>query len=108
MMIGTTLNSIIRSDEKPKYAVTSMVVGAILNIILDHIFVFELKWEVKGAATTIISQIVTFIINILYLKKFKSIKLTKESLKLEKQSSTKIITLGISSFITQMSFVLVV
>ena len=79
VMIGTTLNSIIRADGSPKYSMTSMVVGAILNIILDAIAIFVLKWGVAGAAlATIIGQFVTFLMNILYIKKFKTIKLTKK------------------------------
>ena len=109
MMIGTTLNSIIRSDGSPAYAMKTMVTGAILNTILDPIFIFIFKWGVTGAAiATIISQIITFILNIIYLKKIKSIKINKNSFKLKKQESLKVTTLGISSFITQMSFVLVI
>ena len=109
MMIGTTLNSIIRSDGNPAYAMKTMVIGALLNTALDPIFIFILKWGVKGAAlATIISQTLTFILNVLYLKKIKSIKINKQSFKLKKQESIKVTTLGISSFITQMSFVLVV
>lgn len=109
MMIGTTLNSIIRSDGQPAYAMKTMVIGAILNTILDPIFIFVFRWGVTGAAlATIISQILTFILNVLYLKKIKSIKITKKSFKLTKEASKKVSTLGISSFITQMSFVLVI
>lgn len=109
MIIGTTLNSIIRADGSPKYAMTSMLVGAILNIILDPIFIFVLKMNVQGAAiATVISQIVTFVINIVYIKKFKSIKLEKSSFKLSGGICRKVSMLGISSFITQMSFVVVV
>jgi len=109
MMIGTTLNSIIRSDGNPAYAMKTMVIGAILNTILDPIFIFIFKWGVTGAAlATIISQVLTFILNILYLKKIKTIKINKNSFKLTRQASRKVTTLGISSFITQMSFVLVI
>ena len=109
MIIGTTLNSIIRADGNPMYAMKTMIIGAILNTILDPIFIFILKWEVTGAAlATITSQLITLILNIKYLKKFKSIKINKKSLQLKKHQSLKIITLGISSFITQMSFVLVI
>lgn len=109
MMIGTTLNSIIRADGNPKYAMVSMLAGAILNIILDPIFIFIFKMGVQGAAiATIISQILTFVLNIMYIKKFKSIKLTKKSLKLKKSIAGQVSTLGISSFITQMSIVLVI
>lgn len=108
MMIGTTLNSIIRADGNPKYAMTSMVTGAILNTILDPIFIFVFKMGVEGAAiATVISQGVTFLMNILYIKKFKSITLNKEQFKLKLGVARKVTTLGISSFITQMSFVFV-
>ncbi len=109
MMIGTTLNSIIRADGSPKYSMTSMVAGAILNVILDPIFIFVFKMGVQGAAiATIISQFVTFFLNILYIKKLKSVTITKDKLKLNATTSRKVTVLGISSFITQMSFVFVV
>ncbi len=108
VMIGTTLNSIIRADGSPKYSMTSMVSGAVLNTILDPIFIFVLKKGVEGAAVaTVIAQILTFILNILYIKKFKSINLNKDCFKLKFGIVKKIIMLGISSFITQMSFVIV-
>lgn len=107
-MIGTTLNSIIRADGSPKYAMTSMLAGAILNTILDPIFIFVFNRGVEGAAiATVISQILTFILNVAYIKKFKSIKLDKNSLKLRGNVSRKVSALGISSFITQMSIVCV-
>lgn len=108
MMIGTTLNSIIRADGSPKYAMTSMVAGAVLNTILDPIFIFVLKMGVEGAAiATILSQFITFLLNVMYIKKFKSITLTKETLKPKLNITRRVAALGVSSFITQMSFVFV-
>ena len=108
MIIGTTLNSIIRADGSPKYSMTSMLTGAILNTILDPIFIFVFKMGVEGAAiATVISQIVTFVLNIIYIKRFKSIKVSKDSFKLKGNVVKKVATLGISSFITQMSIVFV-
>ena len=107
-MIGTTLNSIIRADGSPKYAMTSMCVGAVLNTILDPIFISVFNKGVQGAAiATVISQFVTFALNILYLKRFKSIKLSKDCFKLHFSVCKRIALLGISSFITQMSIVCV-
>ena len=78
MMIGTTLNSIIRADSSPDYAMKTMILGAVLNIILDPIFIFVFKMGVRGAAiATVISQFVTFILNVLYLRKIKSVKIMK-------------------------------
>ncbi len=108
MMIGTALNSIIRADGSPKYAMTTMVTGAVLNTILDPIFIFVFKMGVEGAAiATIFSQFVTFILNAWYIKKFKSIEISKEALQLKLKVAKKVSALGISSFITQMSFVVV-
>ena len=108
MMIGTTLNSIIRSDGNPKFAMISMVSGAVLNIILDPIFISVIGLGIKGAAlATIISQFLTFIMNIMYIKRFKSIDLSKDSIKFQLSVSKKVALLGVSSFITQMSFVFV-
>ena len=107
-MIGTTLNSVIRADGSPKYSMISMIVGAVLNTILDPIFIFVFNKGVAGAAVaTVISQIVTFVLNIMYIKRFKTIKISKECFKLNKDTCKKITTLGISSFIMQMSFVCV-
>ena len=109
MMIGTTLNSIIRADGNPKYAMISMVSGAILNTILDPIFIFVFNMGVEGAAiATVISQFVTFLINILYIKRFKSVIIKKETFKLNFNVIKKVSSLGVSSFITQMSIVLVI
>lgn len=108
MMIGTTLNSIIRADGSPKFAMTSMVAGAILNVILDPIFIFVFEMGVEGAAiATVISQILTFTMNILYIRKFKSVHFDRTNFKYEFSTSRKIAMLGISSFITQMSIVIV-
>ncbi len=107
-MIGTTLNSIIRADGSPKFAMVSMVSGAILNTILDPIFIFVFHKGVEGAAVaTVISQILTFILNVYYIKKFKTITLSKDSFKLNESVCKKVSALGISSFITQMSIVCV-
>ena len=107
-MIGTTLNSIIRADGSPKYAMFSMVTGAILNTILDPIFIFVFHKGVAGAAiATVISQVLTFALNVAYIKRFKSIKLSRESFKLKAGVCRKVSMLGISSFITQMSIVCV-
>ena len=107
-MIGTTLNSIIRADGSPKYSMINMIAGAILNTILDPIFIFTFNMGVAGAAiATVISQILTFVLNIIYIRKFKTITLSKDCFKLRANVCKKIATLGISSFITQMSFVCV-
>ena len=101
MIIYSALSQLIRADGSPKYSMVLLVVGAILNIILDPIFIFTFNMGVKGGAiATVIGQIVSFIMAILYLKKVKSVKLEKKSFKVDK-SITRTLGLGLSSFITQ-------
>lgn len=110
-MIATILNSVIRADGSPKYSMASMLTGAILNIILDPIFIFDwgLNMGVQGAAiATVLSQAVTCVMNLFYIKKFKTIKLGKESFKLDLKIVKTVAMFGISSFITQMAVVIVI
>ena len=108
-MITSTLNSMIRADGSPRYAMVSMIIGAIINVILDPIAIFVLKWGVEGAAiATILGQAVSCIISLVYIRKFKSVQLDKESIKLNFKTIKDVISLGISSFITQISITLVV
>ncbi len=108
-IIGQGLNASIRNDGSPKYAMVATIVGAISNIILDPIFIFSFNMGVKGAAiATIIGQILTFIISILYFTKSKSFMINKTSIKLDKQICKKIISLGIASLITQIAIVIII
>lgn len=101
MIIYSALSQLIRADGSPKYSMVLLVVGAILNIILDPIFIFTFNMGVKGGAiATVIGQIISFVMAILYLKKVKSVKLENESFKVDK-SITRTLGLGLSSFITQ-------
>lgn len=99
--ICATINSIIRADGSPGFAMASMLIGSVLNMILDPILMFAFGLGIKGAAlATVISQITSFMLNVLRLRKLKSIKL-KGNLKLNFSIIVNIVTLGASSFITQ-------
>lgn len=101
MIIYTSLSSIIRADGSPKYSMTLLVIGAIINLILDPIFIFVLEMGVKGGAlATVLGQIVSFIMAIAYIPKTKSIKLSKEDF-IPDKSISRTLALGLSSFITQ-------
>lgn len=108
-VIGQGLNASIRNDGSPKYAMIATVVGAISNIILDPIFIFGFNMSVRGAAiATIIGQILTCIISLLYLKKSKIFKINKYSLKLDKKIVLRILSLGLASLITQLAIVVII
>lgn len=103
MIIYSGLASIIRADGSPKYSMICLVIGAILNIILDYIFIMVLNMGVEGGAlATVIGQILSFIIAIIYIPRMKSFKLNKQDF-IPNKAILKTISFGASSFITQMT-----
>ena len=109
VIISIALNSLIRADGSPRYAMISMITGAVINTILDPIFIFVFDWGVTGAAlATILGQIVSCIISLFYLRKFKSIKMKKEYYKPQAYALKNVCGLGTSSLITQLAITMVV
>ena len=105
-MFGQAMNPIIRSDGSPKFAMVSTVAGAVINIILDPIFIFPMKMGMMGAAVaTVIGQIVTAVLSIWYLFHMKAVKLEKSSFALNGALIKKFLMLGITSFLSQISLV---
>lgn len=103
MLTYSSLSNIIRADGSPKYSMFMLIIGAVVNIILDPIFIFVFKMGVSGGAiATVIGQVISFIIALFYLKKVKSVKLRKSDFKIDK-TLFKVLSLGLSSFITQMT-----
>lgn len=107
-MLGYMLNSVIRADGSPAFAMTATVAGAVANIILDPIFIFVLGWGIQGAAwATITGQILTLIISLVYLTRTKTFRLHFASLKPQKEVLSNIVKLGVSTLITQLSIVII-
>ena len=103
MIMYSSISSIIRADGSPAYSMVMLVVGAIINIILDPIFIFVFHLGVAGGAiATVIGQVVSFIIAFAYLFKVKSVTLKKKFFKIDKDI-LRVLSLGLSSFITQMT-----
>lgn len=97
-IVATVINAAIRTDGSPKYAMFAMMIGAILNTILDPIFIFIFHWGVEGAAlATILSQFVGFLCNLAYLFKFKNIRLEKSSFAIKGRMIGRITSLGFAS-----------
>ncbi|MFI3297896.1 MAG: MATE family efflux transporter [bacterium] len=107
--IGSTLSSIIRADGSPQTAMNTMLIGCIVNVIFDPIFIFVFNWGMMGAAlATILGQIATALLTLNYLRKTKSFKLQKSSFKISGRILKKVLPLGITSFLTQFAIVLIV
>ena len=105
-MFGQAMNPIIRADGNPRFAMVSTLAGAIINIILDPIFIFAFQWGMMGAAVaTVIGQVATAALAIWYLLHMKNIKPEKGDYALRKQICGRMLTLGITSFLSQISLV---
>ena len=105
-MFGQAMNPIIRSDGSPKFAMASTLAGAVVNIILDPIFIFVFKWGMMGAAlATILGQILTAAFAIWYLCHMKAIRLGRSSFGIHGRLVKRYIPLGICSFLSQISLV---
>ena len=108
-MLWIALNSIIRAEWNPKFAMISMIIGAIINIILDPLFIFVFDfWIAWAAYATIISQFITFILNVWFILKLKNIKIKREMFCFDFHYIWKLAWLWISSLINQISIVAVI
>lgn len=107
-ILGTIINPIIRADGSPKYAMFSMIAGAITNIILDPVFLFGFKMGMNGAAlATFLGQLVTFVLSVIYLFRAKTFKLKLSDFIPNIKFFGAVSKLGISSFLTQISIVII-
>ena len=75
-MISTALNAVICVDGSPKFAMFSMLLGAVINTVFDPIFIFVFKMGVQGAAiATVMGQVASFIVSVTYIPRFKTLRL---------------------------------
>ena len=108
-MIGQGLNGSIRADGSPKFAMACTLAGAITNLIFDPVLIFGFNMGVKGAAiATIMGQILTFAMSVVYLSKAKNFTIGKEGIKLDGTTSASIVSVGMASLIVQLSIVIII
>ncbi len=101
VLIVMGMNLFITAQGNAKIAMMTTVIGAVINIVLDPIFIFLFKMGVAGAAlATVISQAVSAVWILRFLISDNSvIKLRKENIKLEKKVILPCLALGISTFV---------
>lgn len=105
-MFGQAMNPIIRADGSPKFAMASTLAGAMINIILDPVFIFVFQWGMMGAAVaTVLGQVVTALLAIWYIIHMKLVKPTKADLWVDGPVCRRTLLLGITSFLSQISLV---
>ncbi len=107
-MLANMMNAVIRADGTPAWSMASMLAGALTNIILDPVFIFGTKWGMFGAAlATVIGQTVSFVVTLVYFFRTKTFKLKLKSFIPSFKAFSGALQLGMSSFITQMTIVII-
>ena len=105
-MFGQAMNPIIRADGSPRFAMVSTMAGAVINIILDPVFIFAFRWGMMGAAVaTVLGQVFTALLALWYLAHMKTIKPHKEDWRLRSAVCGRTLALGMTSFLSQISLV---
>ncbi|MBE6651091.1 MAG: MATE family efflux transporter [Ruminococcaceae bacterium] len=108
LVVTNTVSNLIHADGSPKYSMMCMAVGAVLNTILDPVFIFVFDMGIAGAAwATVISQIVSFFVTIVYLRRFKSVQVTKDCFRPGVNRSLRVMALGLSNGLNQAAVCLV-
>ena len=101
-------NHIVRADRSPTYSMTCVLTGAIINTILDPLFIFGFGWGIKGAAwATVIGQVVSGILVVIYFGKFRKMYLELSMLKPSSECLKAVISLGMASCINQIAMAIV-
>ena len=105
-MFGQAMNPVIRADGNPKFAMVSTLAGAVINIILDPIFIFVFKWGMMGAAVaTVIGQAATAVLAVWYLLHMKVICPAVKDYRVSGTICGRTLVLGVTSFLSQISLV---
>ncbi len=107
LILTNAMSNLIRADGSPRYSMVCTVTGAVVNTILDPVFIFVFHMDVAGAAiATTISQILSCCLAMAYLPRFRSVVLGRKDLRLQLAMGVKIASLGMSNFLTQLSMML--
>lgn len=97
-------NHLIRADRSPTYSMVCTLIGAIINTILDPLFIFGFKWGIKGGAwATVIGQFISAMLVVLYFAKFRHMHLEKGMFKPQMTHLKAISSLGLASCINQIA-----
>lgn len=105
-LLTAVMNSMIRADGSPSFAMIAMASGAVVNLILDPIFIYGCKWGIAGAAwATAIGQVASFLLCAVYFFRPKCFKLSIRSFLPDGKVLRDVVSLGAATFVTQISIV---
>lgn len=107
-LFSTGFNPLVRSDGRATFSMMAIIAGAVLNTVLDPIFIFVFQMGIAGAAwATVISQLVSALLLFAYIPKFRSVKFQWEDFIPHMKQVEAIAALGLTSFIFQISALIV-
>lgn len=107
-MLQNALSPVIRAHGAPGYAMFCMVCGAVFNIIGDWLAVFVFNFGIQGAAwATVLGQVLSLVLSLIYFMRPKQMMLYPSSFKMHQGIDLQIIRLGVSSFLSQFSIVII-
>lgn len=105
-LLSNVMNSMIRADGSPAFAMVALASGAVINVILDPIFIYLCRWGIAGAAwATAIGQMVSFLLCAVYFFRPKCFTLTPASFLPSGPVLKDVVSLGAATFVTQISIV---
>ncbi|TGY66832.1 MATE family efflux transporter [Dubosiella muris] len=108
LIFTNAMSALIRSDGSPNYSMVCMVVGAIINIVLDPIFIFVFHQGVAGAAwATILGQIISCFVCFAYIPKFKHVEIKAKDIRFSWQATLEAFSIGVSSSVNQIAILFV-
>ncbi|HIY18890.1 MAG TPA: MATE family efflux transporter [Candidatus Blautia avistercoris] len=108
LIVMNGMSNLARADGSPKYSMACMLTGALINTILDPIFIFVFDMGVAGAAwATVLGQVASFAMALNYIRKFKHVRLKKEYFRLKWKEGLTIASLGMSNSLTQLALTFV-
>lgn len=105
-VFGQAMNPIIRADGNPAFAMIATLSGAVVNLILDPVFLFAFRWGMMGAAVaTVLGQLLTALLSAGYLLRMRRIKPGRGDFRLSRPVCARTLQLGVTSFLSQISLV---
>lgn len=108
LILATGGGHLVRADGSPRFTMISNMTGAVINTILDAVFVFGLNWGMAGAAfATIIGQFVSCAMVVWYLRNYRTVSLEKKHFRVRGRHVAKVVSLGAAPFSNQVAMMVV-
>ena len=99
---------LMRADGSPRMTMFCNLIGAVINTILDAVFVLGFEWGMKGAAfATVIGQVISATLVIIYMTRTKTVKLKLQHFKIRLKYLSRIMSIGMGSFFNQIAMMIV-